>query len=742
LGKILKETTGVMVEKTATKAGSAHIDGLNPHETNGVLLQVKGLSIRSRAGLSLLSDLSFHIEPGELVLLSGPSLSGKSILLQNLTGLMKPSSGEILIDGINLYPNLNAFRSRIGYVPAEFPMHEDLTVAEILQDEARLRMPRSATNNDRKHRVQTLLETVGLTTVINNRIGTLSKAEKRRLAIAVELVGYPGILLLDEPAESLTPPETVQITALLRRLSRQGLTVVQVNDLSKSVGLSDKVIFLAPGGLLAWFGPAAEALTYFESFTPGEREKKSFESENVLEILVNPQMGDGTEWAKRFRADPAFQKYVDDPLNNRYPDLLLETRPLIKLRSNLKEKQAPVSIPRANGAQKLFLFIWQNLRMLWRSKAGAWMLAIPPLVGLVDFVLSSDTMSDPQFGDPNRLPIVLGLLVFLDLLIAALLAQTGIFGERAIYQRQRRTNSLSVPYILSKVWLVGIFAIYQGSVWTIIHFVAIGMTEGFLVLPAYSITFFLVALTGGIIGLLASALARKSTMISVWILLLTVPQLFLSGSIIPLTHLSSPFIFLSNFNPSRYAFETLLTTSGYGQDIVSDPCWQLPVDQRNSLSDFQKQSCNCMGVNIFSMCRFPGIHATFSFAIEQPEPVAPTASSTINNMPIQPLLKPGETLDQFAAEVDAYTSQLEIYQGNYDAFLSSIRQYSVDLANWQRMRSLIIGNAEGEIAEAIEHYGQAFNVNLFGHWLILAAMSSGLIILLIVIQQGKGTAKS
>jgi hypothetical protein len=149
-----------------------------------------------------------------------------------------------------------------------------------------------------------------------------------------------------------------------------------------------------------------------------------------------------------------------------------------------------------------------------------------------------------------------------------------------------------------------------------------------------------------------------------------------------------------------------------------------------------------MGDNIFSICRFPGIHAFYSFQIEQPRPVLPAANSMINNIPVQPLPKQGETLDQYAAEVINYTAQLEIYQGNYDAYLSSLRQYPDALANWQRMRSLVIGNAEGVIAEAIDHYGQGFNVNLISHWSILAAMSLGLVILLIGIQQGMGITKT
>jgi len=519
----------------------AQNDGEKAPGTTAVLLQAKGLTIRTRAGVGLLSDISFHIEPGELVALTGLSRSGKSTLLQSLAGLMAPASGEILIDGIDLYANLKAFRSTIGFVPAEFALQQNLTVAEILQDAARLRLPRRVSSHDRKQRVLTLLEAIDLTHVTDRRVGLLSEVEKRRLSIAVELMGYPKLLLLDESAEPLSPFEEVQITILMRELSRQGLTIIQVNARSRSAGVSDKIIFLAPGGLLAWFGPSDEALVYLRSLIPRRMVKDLFGLQEALEILVNPQLRDGIEWAKRFKAHAAYEKYVDDPLNNRYPDLLLQTRPLlrIRLRNSSKEKLPPAIIPRASAAQKLILLIRRNFRLLWRDKTGFLMLAIPPLVALIHFFLSSNTQLNPVVGDPGRPPIVLGLLVFLVILTAALLVQNEIFKERAVYQREHRTSSLLFPYILSKVWLVGILAIYQGLVWTIIHsFGEIGIEPagGLQALLPSGITLFLVAFVGGILGLVVSALSRTTMTTTGWVLLLTVPQLLFIFN--PLSHWS------------------------------------------------------------------------------------------------------------------------------------------------------------------------------------------------------------
>jgi|GEM_PF-962666 len=567
--KMTTASTDVTEGNRAVMTEPAQEDGQKVPGIKGILLQAKELALRTSAGVNLLSDISFHIEPGELVALTGLSRSGKSILLQSLAGLIKPAGGEILFDGINLYTNLKAFSPAIGFVPATFALPQNLTVIEVLQEAARLRLPRRTSAQDRKQRVLTLLKTVSLTDATDCRVGLLGRVEKRRLGIAVELISYPGILLLDESTESaeqLTPFEEVQITILLRELSRQGLTIIQVDHRSRRAGLSDKVIFLAPGGLLAWFGPPDEAFIYLRSLVPRGVVKDLFGLREALEILANPQIQEGVEWAKRFKAHLGYQKYVEDPLDNRYPDLMLQTHPLlrIRLRNSSQEKVPPAIIPRASNTQKLILLIRRNFRLLWRDKTLFLMLAIPPLIALVNALLFSTAIVDPAYQ-----PMIFGFHVFLVLLTSGLLFQNEIFKERAVYQRENRTSSLAFPYILSKVWLVGILALYQGLVWAIIHFAAIGLTGGLQVLSSYAITFLLVALIGGMLGLLASTVSRSAMTTTSWVLLFTIPQLLLSGSVIPLADLNSPFRFFSQINPSRYALETLLAISGYRQEFIN-----------------------------------------------------------------------------------------------------------------------------------------------------------------------------
>jgi ABC-type multidrug transport system permease subunit len=208
----------------------------------------------------------------------------------------------------------------------------------------------------------------------------------------------------------------------------------------------------------------------------------------------------------------------------------------------------------------LILLIRRSARLLWREKTALAMLAIPPLIALVDFVFSPTASSDPA-----RASIVFGILVFLVLLTSGVLVQNEIFKERVAYQYENRTKTLLIPYILSKVWLVGMLAIYQALVWTIIHFVATGTAAKPQVLLLYGITLFLVAFIGGLVGLLVSAWSKNATMTTNWLLLFTVPQLILSGSIISVADLRVPFHLLAWINPAHYALEALLAIHGYVQ---------------------------------------------------------------------------------------------------------------------------------------------------------------------------------
>lgn len=722
----------------AIQTQTSHINK-NGNRTTGFVVQVRELKAASRSGVVRLSDISLHIDSGEHITLAGYTPSGKALLMEVLAGLHPPLKGEVLIDGVELYPNRKVFAPYLGVVPTTLSLPETLTPREILNYEARLRLPRGTSRQAHQQRVQEVLENLGLAAAADHRLTELSSSQQWLTSIGVELIHHPGLLLVNEPAFNLDSAEEFSITRILHNLSERGITIVQACDLSKSAQIADKVIELAPDGSLAWFGPADRAIAYFRSLALAKAgSEAAFSLEDAHEFIANSQLPAEEAWSKRFQAQPDYTTYVDNPLNNKYPDLLLQDRPLSVFRGAAKEKTPPPRIPQIGGVAKFNLLVNREFRELFRRPTGLMMLLAPPLVALCDFLIASPTMFDPLLGDPVRVPIVLGFVVFVAMLVAALLVDNEIVREQALHRREKRTGSLTLPYILSKVWLVILLAVYQGIVWTIIHFFASGMQGGLITFQAVWMTMALVALIGGVVGLIASALTRTPQAAGKMAILLVIPQLLLSGSLLPLSQLPEMAKIVTFGNPQRHAFETMLALSGYGHDVALDACWKLPEKQRNALTDTEKQACTCLGDNLFSRCRFPGIHKFFTVAIEQPQPVRPTPSSDLNNLPVQPVLRPDESIAEYSQAVEAYTLQLEQYQSRVDTFNTSLAQYMQNLANWQRSRSLIIGNAEGVINVANNQYGHAFLVDPIQDWFILSGMSLVLILLLTGIQLIRG----
>lgn len=707
--------------------------------TDGLLLQVRGLSIGSSQTWDAISDLSLHVEPRELVILTGGMRAAKSRLLQALAGLRQPDKGEILVDGIDLFANRKLFAPYIGYVPSRMVLQESLTVREVLTYEAQLRLSRRQAKDSLKQRVQVMLDGFQLQPVANHRLSVLSDYQRWLTQIAVEVLTRPGLLLIDTPAAPLEAAEEVHLTGLLKSLASQGTTVIQNSDVPRCAQIADRLLMLTGDGHLAWFGPADEAMAYFQSFV--NEDQGLTQPATLDEVLVMLEStGDGTpgDWVQRFRTHPAYTMYVDDPLNDKLPDLLLQDRPLARFRGVSKERTPPSKVPQNAASAKFAALANRTFRQLGRERIGLLMLVAPLLAAGTDFFLSSPEMSDPLLGDPGRLPTALGVLIFGEMLVAALILYNEIAKDRMVYAWERRTLTLSFPYVLSKVWLAVLLAVYQGLVWTLIHFIASGGQGGVTAIPLIWLTLGLVAFIGGLLGLIVSSVTRSAQVAAVLILILILPQFILSGSVLPLMRLSGPAGTISMVNPARYAFETLLTVSGYGQDVIHDACWRLPAAQRDALTPLQKQSCTCLGDNIFSKCRFPGVHKFFSYVIEQPMPLQPTRDTSLGQLPVQPTPQPGQSLEQYAQAVSQYTQALGGQQVQFNNYTSGLQQYIKDVVTWQRTRSEVIGNAEGVIRLAFEEYGQAFQVDPMSHWSILLGMSLFLILVLFGVQQTKG----
>ncbi len=223
---------------------------------------LKASTSPAQAARLILNDVCLSIYPREFVALVGGSGAGKSTLMKALSGVT-PASGQVLVNGEDLYANFAAYRSILGYVPQDDIVHQHLTVTGALDYAARLRLP-DATPAEIKARIDDVLGQVELKQHAAKVVHQLSGGQRKRVSIAVELLADPGLFFLDEPTSGLDPGLEKKMMHTLRRLADAGRTIILVTHATANIDQCDHVAFMADGKL-AFYGPPKEALNFFNA---------------------------------------------------------------------------------------------------------------------------------------------------------------------------------------------------------------------------------------------------------------------------------------------------------------------------------------------------------------------------------------------------------------------------------------------------------------------------------------------
>jgi ABC-2 type transport system ATP-binding protein len=198
-------------------------------------------------------DISFSVERGEIVGFLGPNGAGKTTTLRMLTGYLPPTSGSARIAGFDIFRQSIEARRKIGYMPENVPLYEDMRVREYLKFRAQLKgLDRSAT----RRRVGAVLETCGLESVRRKMIKTLSKGFRQRVGLADALVHDPELLILDEPTNGLDPNQIRQIRELIRQLADSHTVLISTHILHEVEMTCGRVIIIDNGKIKATDTPA------------------------------------------------------------------------------------------------------------------------------------------------------------------------------------------------------------------------------------------------------------------------------------------------------------------------------------------------------------------------------------------------------------------------------------------------------------------------------------------------------
>jgi len=216
------------------------------------MLSLDNVTKAYRGGKFGVRGLSLEARAGVLGLL-GPNGAGKTTLMQMIATVTRPTGGRIVFDGTDVARDPEAVRRRLGYLPQDFGVYDNLTAFELLDYLARLKGVRS------RARVLELLELVNLHAVADRAVGGFSGGMRQRLGIAQALLGSPDLLIVDEPTAGLDPEERVRFRNLLSDVAGRRLVILSTHIVSDIESIAGEIAVVREGGLVA-FGTPEELL--------------------------------------------------------------------------------------------------------------------------------------------------------------------------------------------------------------------------------------------------------------------------------------------------------------------------------------------------------------------------------------------------------------------------------------------------------------------------------------------------
>lgn len=217
-------------------------------------------------GQPAVDNISFNLEQNEVLGFLGPNGAGKSTTMKMITCFMAPTSGDILSNGESVFWDPAAFKARIGYLPENTPLYQDMFIIDYLDFVARLQGVQSQQIPDR---IKQMISYTGLEDEKHKKIGELSKGYKQRVGLAQAMIHDPEVLILDEPTTGLDPNQIIEIRELIKQLGKEKTILLSTHILPEVEAISDRILIINDGKITA-------------NGTPGELREQAQEQERLL----------------------------------------------------------------------------------------------------------------------------------------------------------------------------------------------------------------------------------------------------------------------------------------------------------------------------------------------------------------------------------------------------------------------------------------------------------------------------
>ena len=469
-------------------------------------------------------DISQHVDftakTGEFVAFVGGSGAGKSTFMKCISGISKPTSGKVLINGNELFSNYEVLKKLIGYVPQENIIFDDLTLIDMLKYAANLRMPDDATSIEKKKRVNEVLEVVELYDKKDVMIRNLSGGQQKRACIAVELIADPKLFFLDEPTSGLDPGTERSIMKTLRKMADDGKTIILVTHNTLNLHLCDKVVFFGYGGKLCFDGKPQDALNFF--------------GVNDFVDIYNMISVDTDEWHEKFNKSKYKQKNDVEINENNY-------------NNNSKGK---------SFFKQFLTLLSRKFKTLFNNKQQLLLLfgQAPLIAFLLSFVVTDDL-----FYSYEETKGILFALSTAAIWIGLLNSIQEVCKERIILEKEFMSDLRLDSYLISKVIYLFIISLLQAILLISSFVFIVDVPDSSLIFNWFLdsiIVVFLTIFSASSMGILVSIVSKDSSVALTMPALLLVPQMLFSGMLFPLNGIVDK---ISNFVLCRWSVEALGT---------------------------------------------------------------------------------------------------------------------------------------------------------------------------------------
>lgn len=469
------------------------------------------------------NNVNMSIAPGELVAIVGGSGAGKSTIMNVLCGYLKPNEGSVYVNGNDLYKNFEALKKCFGYVPQSDIVYKNLSLQDMLQYVAELRLPKDMSKTERDENIKKVIRMVELGGKERSLIKKLSGGQQKRASIAVELLSDPKLLFLDEPMSGLDPGTERSLMKVLKNMTRAGKTIILVTHSTLHLSYCDKIAFMGKGGNLCFFGNEAEALHFFET-------------KDIVEIY-----GKITEESS----------YWSEKYSKSYP-------PQDDSKQNGQQKNHITKRSEKQSLRQLRILSKRYIKLLLndRKRLLILLLQAPLLALLISFVADGE-----QFKQYEMTKMLLFSLSCSGFWIGMFNAVQEICKEHTLLKREYMTGLSLSSYVFSKMIVLGILALIQSGLLLCVFSVMVGIPDQSVLMPTFMemlLTAWLTTLSATAIALFVSSLFKNPDQALTSAPILVMLQILFSGLLFKLKGATE---IVSWFVTCRWSMEGYGTTA-------------------------------------------------------------------------------------------------------------------------------------------------------------------------------------